>query len=72
MNDETSAWIVHGERTIYDSEWVRVGLADISQPSGDRFEHHTVWLPPPAMTVLLDDTEEHVLLAWRHRFAPDI
>jgi hypothetical protein len=33
---------VHGERVIYANEWVTVGLADISQPSGDRFEHHTV------------------------------
>lgn len=68
-NDE---WTVHGERSIYESEWVRVGLADISQPSGERFEHHTVWFPPPAMTVLLDDAEEHVLMAWRHRFAPNL
>ncbi|GAA0509571.1 NUDIX hydrolase [Saccharopolyspora thermophila] len=72
MAERESEWTVHGERTIYESDWVRVGLADISQPSGARFEHHTVWFPPPAMTVLLDDPEEHVLMAWRHRFAPDI
>jgi 8-oxo-dGDP phosphatase len=63
---------LHGERPVYDSEWVRVSLADISQPSGERFEHHTVWFPPVAMTVLFDDDDEHVLMAWRHRFAPDI
>lgn len=61
-------WYVHGERTVYDSDWVRVGLADISQPSGKRFEHHVVWFPAPAMTVLLDDAGENVLMAWRHRF----
>lgn len=65
-------WEVHGERPVYESDWVRVGLADISQPSGERFEHHVVWFPAPAMTVLLDDAGEKVLLAWRHRFAPDI
>lgn len=72
VTDEASKWIVHGERTVYESDWVRVGLADISQPSGQRFEHHTVWFPAPAMTVLIDDSGQNVLMAWRHRFAPDI
>ena len=40
--DEFARWIVHSERPVYENEWVTVGLADISQPSGDRFEHHTV------------------------------
>lgn len=72
MTDESNRWTVHDERTVYESDWVRVGLVDISQPSGERFEHHVVWFPPPAMTVLLDDSGENVLMAWRHRFAPDI
>jgi 8-oxo-dGTP pyrophosphatase MutT (NUDIX family) len=70
--DSGSAWVVHGERTIYENEWVTVGLADISQPSGERFEHHTVTLPSAAMTVVLDDAGENVLLSWRHRFVPDL
>lgn len=70
--DKGDEWIVHGQRSIYESEWVRVGLADISRPSGDRFEHHTVWLPPAAMTVVIDDAGENVLLAYRHRFVPDV
>ena len=69
---ERAAWIVHSERSLYDSRWVRLGLADISQPSGERFEHHTVWFPPVALAVVLDDTRENVLMAWRHRFAPDL
>ncbi|MHA6795930.1 NUDIX hydrolase [Pseudonocardia bannensis] len=71
-NDEAERWIVHGERPVYENEWVTVGLADISMPSGERFEHHTVVLPPAAMTVVLDDAGEHVLMAWRHRFVPDV
>lgn len=70
--DDDSRWVVHGERPIYESEWVTVGLADISQPSGHRFEHHTVTLPAAAMTVVLDDDQLHVLLSWRHRFVPDV
>ncbi|WP_296389104.1 NUDIX hydrolase [Pseudonocardia sp.] len=29
-------------------------------------------LPAAAMTVVLDDAGEHVLMAWRHRFVPDV
>jgi 8-oxo-dGTP pyrophosphatase MutT (NUDIX family) len=70
--DEADRWIVHGERPIYENQWVTVGLADISQPSGERFEHHTVTLPPAAMMVVLDDAGKHVLMSWRHRFVPDV
>jgi hypothetical protein len=59
-------------RSIYDNRWVSVGLADISLPSGERFEHHTVTLPAAAMTVVLDDAGERVLLSWRPRFVPDL
>ena len=72
ITDDASRWLVHGERSIYESKWVTLGLADISQPSGDRFEHHTVTLPPAAMTVVLDDGGQNVLIAWRHRFVPDV
>jgi 8-oxo-dGTP pyrophosphatase MutT (NUDIX family) len=65
-------WVVHGRRPIYESKWIKVGLADISVPSGERFEHHVVWLPPAAMTVVIDDAGENVLLVWRHRFVPDV
>ncbi|MEU9822855.1 NUDIX hydrolase [Pseudonocardia alni] len=65
-------WVVLGERVIYENRWVTVGLADISQPSGERFEHHTVTLPAAAMTVVLDDDARHVLMSWRHRFVPDL
>ena len=72
VEERTGQWIVHGERPVYESKWVRVGMADLSQPSGERFEHHTVWFPPVAMTVLFDDNNENVLMSYRHRFAPDI
>ena len=31
---------MHGERSLYDSEWVRLTLVDVELPSGSRFEHH--------------------------------
>ncbi|TLW92463.1 NUDIX hydrolase [Saccharomonospora piscinae] len=70
--DDAARWVVHGERSVYRSDWVTVGLADISVPSGERFEHHTVEFPPAAMAVVFDDAREHVLLSWRHRFAPEV
>lgn len=70
--NEDARWIVHSERSIYENEWVTVGLADVELPAGERFEHHTITLPPAAMTVVLDDSGEHVLLSWRHRFVPDV
>ncbi|MGF1651851.1 MAG: NUDIX domain-containing protein [Actinomycetales bacterium] len=69
-----SRWAVHGERTIYDNEWVRLGLVDVELPGGERFEHHVVHLRPAAITAVVDDREEagwHVLMLWRHRFVAD-
>lgn len=65
-------WLVHGERDLYTSEWVRLSLVDVETPHGDRFEHHVVTMPEAAMTAILDDSQTHVGLVWRHRFAPGI
>ena len=72
QSGDDSRWVVHSERPVYESEWVTVGLADISVPSGERFEHHTVRFPAAAMTLVFDDNGDNVLLSWRHRFAPDV
>ena len=61
-------WTVHGERLVYDSEWMRVALVDIELPSGPRFEHHVVRMPAGAAGVVVDVPERGVLLLWRHRF----
>ena len=64
-------WTVHGERMLYESEWVSLGLADIEIPGGPRFEHHVVRAPQKAAGVVVHDTERGVLLLWRHRFITD-
>jgi 8-oxo-dGTP pyrophosphatase MutT (NUDIX family) len=69
-DDTSSAWVVHGERIIYDNEWMRVFLTDVELPDGDRFEHHVIKLHAAAMTVLIDD-QDRVLMMWRHRFVSD-
>lgn len=67
-----TSWRIHGTRNLYTSEWIRLDMADIELPDGQRYEHHTVWMPPAAMTALLNDEGTHVLLLWRHRFVPDL
>lgn len=61
---------IHGERTVYDNEWVRLTLVDIEPPDGRRFEHHVVRLQTVAFAAVLDDADR-VLMLWRHRFATD-
>jgi 8-oxo-dGTP pyrophosphatase MutT (NUDIX family) len=63
---------VHGQRTVYSTDWVTVSLVDVELPSSERFEHHALSLPPAAMTVVVDDGGENVLMSWRHRFVPDV
>ncbi len=64
-------WIVHGERTIYDSPWVRLALADIEIPGGNRFDHHVIRMPAQAAGTVVHDPDRGTLLLWRHRFTTD-
>ena len=64
-------WRVHGERTIYASEWLNVCLTDVELPDGTRFDHHVVRLPRPAVGVIIRDADHRVLLLRRHRFITD-
>ncbi len=64
-------WTVHGERSLYESEWVGLSLVDVEVPGGERFEHHVVRLPRPSAGVVVHDPDRGVLLLWRHRFITD-
>ncbi|WP_242615332.1 NUDIX hydrolase [Mycobacteroides abscessus] len=64
---ESLRWREHGERTVYDSPWVRVSKVDVTAPDGQRFEHHAVRLQTVASAVVVDG-QDRVLLVWRHRF----
>lgn len=65
-------WTVHGERSLYDSDWVSLSLVDVELPDGKRFEHHVVRVPQEAAGTLVHDAERGVLLIWRHRFVTDV
>jgi len=70
-------WNVHGERNLYESEWVTLSLVDVEIPDcgpghpARRFEHHVVRMPAPATGVVVHDPHKGVLLLWRHRFITD-
>lgn len=64
-------WTVHGERTIYDSEWVRLSLVDVEVPDAERFEHHVIRMPHHAAGCVVHDPDRGLLLLWRHRFITD-
>lgn len=64
-------WTVHGERSLYESEWMQLRLVDVEQPGGERFEHHVLRTPMQAAGVVVHDPARGVLLLWRHRFITD-
>jgi 8-oxo-dGTP pyrophosphatase MutT (NUDIX family) len=64
-------WTVHGERSLYESDWVNLRLVDIEVPGGRRFEHHVVRFPREAAGTVVYDPDRGVLLLWRHRFVTD-
>lgn len=64
-------WTLHGERTIYESEWTQVVVADVELPDGSRIEHDVVRLRQQAAAALVRDSQHRLLLIWRHRFITD-
>lgn len=64
-------WQVHGERALYESDWVRLTLVDVELPDGQRFEHHVVRATAEAASLVVHDPGRGVLLLWRHRFVTD-
>jgi 8-oxo-dGTP pyrophosphatase MutT (NUDIX family) len=68
---EPTRWIVHGERVVDDTRRLRLSVAQVELPDGVHFEQYVLRMPKAAMTVLLDDAGERVLMIWRHRFVLD-
>jgi ADP-ribose pyrophosphatase len=68
--DERGAWRTYGERLVYDSRWVRLGLVDVEAPNGERWEYHVVHLDRIAIALIVNDRDEALML-WRYRFATE-
>lgn len=64
-------WTVHGERFLYESNWMSLALVDVEIPGYARFDHHVLRMPRPAAATVVTDPERGVLLLWRHRFITD-
>ena len=65
------AWVIRGERLVDDTPHVRVSLADVELPNQVRFTQYVFRMRRCAMTVVLDDPAERLLLMLRHRFIVD-
>jgi 8-oxo-dGTP pyrophosphatase MutT (NUDIX family) len=64
-------WKVHGERSLHDSDTVRLSVADLELTDGTRGDHYVIRIPFQVVSVVVTDGEGRVLLLWRHRFIPD-
>ena len=50
---------------------IRLSIASLELADGRQFDQYVMRLPRCAMTVVLDEAAERVLLIWRHRFIID-
>ena len=64
-------WVIHCERLVDDTPHIRVSLADVEIPGYARFTQYVFRMRRCAMTMVLDDAGERVLLMRRHRFIVD-
>jgi 8-oxo-dGTP pyrophosphatase MutT (NUDIX family) len=64
-------WTIHGERVVDENRHIRVSIANVELPNGVVFDQYVFRVPRCAMTVVLDEAGDRVLLIWRHRFILD-
>jgi 8-oxo-dGTP pyrophosphatase MutT (NUDIX family) len=70
VTEEHGSWKTYGERLVYDNRWVKLGLADVEAPNGERWEYHVVHLARIAIGLIVDE-RDRVLMLWRYRFPTD-
>lgn len=63
-------WTIRGERLVDENRHIRLSTVDVELPDGVRFTQYVVRMPRCAMTVVLNERRE-VLLMYRHRFIID-
>ena len=73
MTDEAerTRWKIRGERMVEENPRIRLSVASLELPDGTVFDQYVVRMPRCAMTVVLDEAAERMLLIWRHRFIID-
>ncbi len=68
---ELHKWTVLDERLVDDTPHVRVSLTHVELPNHVRFTQYVFRMRRCAMTAVLDDAGERLLLMRRHRFIVD-
>ncbi|NKY86531.1 NUDIX domain-containing protein [Nocardia veterana] len=63
-------WTIHGETVVDENRHIRLSTVDIELPDGVKFTQYVARLPKCAMTLVLNENRE-VLLMYRHRFIID-
>jgi 8-oxo-dGTP pyrophosphatase MutT (NUDIX family) len=69
--NDSRKWLVHDERLVDDTPYVRVSLADVEIPGHARFTQYVFRMRRVVVTAVLDDPGERVLMMRRHRFIVD-
>jgi 8-oxo-dGTP pyrophosphatase MutT (NUDIX family) len=69
-DDESTRWIIHGERVVDDTRKAQLSIASVELPDGVRFEQYVIRAPRAAMMLVLDD-DDRALMMRRHRFILD-
>lgn len=64
-------WKVHGQQTLYQSDWVNLELADVELPDGRHLDHHVLRMHHQSTSAAVIDDQGRVLMLWRHRFITD-
>jgi 8-oxo-dGDP phosphatase len=64
-------WKVHGERSLHESDTVRLALADLELTDGTRGGHYIIRIPFQVVSLVLSDADGRLLLIWRYRFITD-
>jgi len=63
--------MIRADRLVDENRHIRLSVVSVELPDGARFEQYVARIPRVAMTVVLDERGERVLLIWRHRFILD-
>ena len=69
--EKQARWTIHADRVVDENPHIRLSVASVELPDGTMFDQYVMRLPRCAMTVVLDDAGERMLLIWRHRFIID-
>jgi len=68
---ERTRWKIRGDRKVDENPRIRLSVASLELPDGTVFDQYVMRMPRCAMTVVLDEAAERMLLIWRHRFIID-